>query len=750
MVKSQIVPLLKRTISIPSLLAFSIVFVLSGCLKTDLERQVVASSPKLFSSDVVIPADFNWSTTKTMDFKVAVDDKFSGKYFYRVELYDNDPMLGTQANLLSAGVAKKGQDFTGKIVVPTMLNYIYVKRISPTKVPFVTMIPVEKMTNLSISLNGAINTGMESVRVATDLSKSNTLAPKFSYSVADYAVPAGAIEIKADDNNVKIESNKTYVVKAGVSFKGNIDLNNGTSNVKVYIDGEWHDSNNALVVGGNNTLIITENGSININKLTQNTGGTFINCGKAEFDNMTTSNESTYSNYGTLKAKKAVFTNASLKNYGTITFEDLTSTTTSTLIRNEGSMYVEKGLLTNSTLETLCYIKIKDLLTNGAKIKIEGGGMLSVDTYQSGGTEFNLLANAILEVTEIVKFTSNSNVMKGPASSGRALARMKEVDVKGQWNAITYKGNLEIACSKHTANEQWKTYYVIESPATIVPFDKSTVVIPGTTCNGGGNKGPGDDKPEDQVVTEVNLGTYSYAFEDNWPQLGDYDLNDVVVDMNVVKFQNTSNKVTKVVLKGKLRAAGALKRLAVAVQLDGILANSVSKVTYSRADLVGSLLKLGANGVETGQKFAVATIADDVHKAFGLNNVGFVNTQTNNYAPVDVVITIEFTTPLDSFTFQTLNMFIVNYNSAGNDRGEVHLVGYKGTDKIDALKIANSTGSLLSNTDPFKSINNEPWGLIIPSSFVYPPETKNIKTFYTKFQSWATSGGTVDTNWYLQ
>ncbi|UZJ65398.1 LruC domain-containing protein [Sphingobacterium sp. KU25419] len=199
--------------------------------------------------------------------------------------------------------------------------------------------------------------------------------------------------------------------------------------------------------------------------------------------------------------------------------------------------------------------------------------------------------------------------------------------------AITYSGNLEIACSDHTVNGQWNTYYVINSPAKLVAYDKSTVVIAGTSCNAGGNNAPGGN-PTDQTVTEVNLGTYSYAFEDNWPNKGDYDMNDFVVDMNITKLQNATNKVTKVVLKGKLRSVGASKRLAAAVQLDGVTAGNVKSVTYSKKDLVGANLKLSANGTETGQTNAVVAIVDDAHKAFGVSDTRFISTQNGAYSPV--------------------------------------------------------------------------------------------------------------------
>jgi len=116
---------------------------------------------------------------------------------------------------------------------------------------------------------------------------------------------------------------------------------------------------------------------------------------------------------------------------------------------------------------------------------------------------------------------------------------------------------------------------------------------------------------------------------------------------------------------------------------------------------------------------------------------------------VEVLVTVEFNTPIDNFTYGTLNAFIVNFNQNLAGRNEVHLVGYKATDKINKSLVLKETGNLLSTTDPFKTKANEPFGLLVPVSFVYPLEGQAITTAYPLFESWATSGGSQNTDWYL-
>lgn len=723
-----------------------------SCSKVkDLYDETEKGSSTLFPDGGNIPSEFNWNSSVSTDFRVAVDDQFGGQYFYRVELFDNDPALGEAANLLAAGQAKQGQDFVGKLMLPTMSKFVYLRQTSPLGIPSLTMIEVETGKAINVSPNSTVvATKASALRSAAVNTSSIRLkaATAGSSQVSSEVVPSSAIEITGN-NNVFVEANKSYVIKSGVTFTGEINANNGTNNVKIYVLGTWKNSNYTFQLGNNNVLYIKESGKIELVNVTQNTVGGFVNYGTANFSSLATSNESLYVNYGTLNADKAQFTNGSFTNYGVATFQEMNSTTGSTIIRNEGTLTVKTAELTNATLEVACHTTILNLKTGGAKVSISTGALLSTDYLNSGGTTFNLANSAILDVSKEAKFDSWSNTMQGP-NSGMALARLKKVDVQWKENAIKYTTNLQVACSDHTANGQNNTFYRLESNATLVPYDKSTVVIAATACNGGGNKSPGGN-PNDQTVKDVNLGTYSYAFEDNWPSFGDYDMNDFVVDVNVTNTQNSANKVTKVKLISKIRSVGATRRLAAAIQLDGVLATNVKSVTYSKENLIGTNLPLASNKVEAGQKYAVVPICDDAHKAFGISDTKFISTQNGDFQPVEVVITVEFNTPLDEFNQSNLNSFIITNGYKTNSRNEVHMVNYKATDKMNTVLVNYQTDKVhqLAVGDPFKSADGYPWALCVPGSFKYPSEGKNIVGVYSKFKAWAISGGTQNTDWYL-
>lgn len=69
---------------------------------------------------------------------------------------------------------------------------------------------------------------------------------------------------------------------------------------------------------------------------------------------------------------------------------------------------------------------------------------------------------------------------------------------------------------------------------------RQTVVLPEAKCNGGRQPITPDPEPEPEFV-EVNGLPYTYCFEDGWPWIGDYDMNDVVV---VVSVDRRSDKET--------------------------------------------------------------------------------------------------------------------------------------------------------------------------------------------------------------
>src|SRR5690606_17030897 len=213
-----------------------LILFLGSCTKMDdLYKGAENQESTLFDGDVVLPEAFNWESSKAVDVHIAVDDNYNGKYFYRVELYDADPKL-TSANILGAGVAKLGQDYTDKIMVPTAAKYVYVKTTSPVGIAAISMIEVGNKT--TVSLNRAAS-GTRANKMVATLASSTTGGSgsimMATTSIPAVTVPADAIAISGSET-VSLSPNKNYVIKSGSTFSGSINSENGRG-TKQYVEG---------------------------------------------------------------------------------------------------------------------------------------------------------------------------------------------------------------------------------------------------------------------------------------------------------------------------------------------------------------------------------------------------------------------------------------------------------------------------------------------------------------------------------
>jgi LruC domain-containing protein len=236
----------------------------------------------------------------------------------------------------------------------------------------------------------------------------------------------------------------------------------------------------------------------------------------------------------------------------------------------------------------------------------------------------------------------------------------------------------------------------------------------------------------------------SLAFEDMWPDKGDYDMNDVVVDYNFKAITNVANEVVELQGQFKVRALGASYQNGFAIELP-VASDKVASVTYDKARY-GSLPML-ANGTEAGQEKAVLVLFNNSHDLFG--RAGLVNTQNNQgkISPVSLSFSVKFTTPisLTELGYAPFNAFIfVNERAA-----EVHLPGMPPTTKANLTLLGSKADSSRPQEGRFyKSGDNLPWAINLPLEFNYPVEGQAINKAHLKFAEWAKSGGNISKDWY--
>lgn len=285
------------------------------------------------------------------------------------------------------------------------------------------------------------------------------------------------------------------------------------------------------------------------------------------------------------------------------------------------------------------------------------------------------------------------------------------------------------------------------STENVNPIDK-----PGTLDkDGDGINDNLDEYPDDPSKAYNSFypsasGYGSFAFEDTWPAMGDYDFNDLVVDYQYKQIMNSKNQVVELHPKFKFRAAGAGLRNGFGFSLDSESA-SVKSVTGAKAS--GQLTKVQANGIEAGQKNAVIVVTENVHQLFGVNH--FINTDINSVRqdPVEIELNITFSTPMgqDRLGFAPYNPFLI----VGQDRGrEVHLPGYEPTALVNESLIGtgDDAGTVGKPNSYYKSRTALPWAINLPESFAYPVEKVDVRGAHLRFEKWAQSGGFTFMDWY--
>lgn len=244
-------------------------------------------------------------------------------------------------------------------------------------------------------------------------------------------------------------------------------------------------------------------------------------------------------------------------------------------------------------------------------------------------------------------------------------------------------------------------------------------------------------EPTPNIPDEVNKGEISYvvkgslAYEDNWPDKNDYDMNDVVIyySSTVVK-DKSSNALVRTTTTFTPMNDGATYTNGFGFQLDYVGKEHIDLVQVSQEGNV-----IGKN-FEPGIEKPVLILFSDIKPVLK--------------KPVTVVIGFKkYDKVSDMDAYPPYNSFIfVNKRSH-----EVHLSGYKPTSVADeSLRGTGSDLSQDSNGSPMYYIaeDNMPFAINISNSeFRWPSEKVSITTYYPEFKQWRDSFGADYKDWYL-
>ncbi|MBN9297675.1 MAG: LruC domain-containing protein [Filimonas sp.] len=295
--------------------------------------------------------------------------------------------------------------------------------------------------------------------------------------------------------------------------------------------------------------------------------------------------------------------------------------------------------------------------------------------------------------------------------------------------------------------------YATTNPVSAVSTTSMSPIDTPKDTDGDGVSDVFDQFPTDATRAYINYypssTTYAtLAFEDSWPKVGDYDMNDLLVNYQYRFISNASNNVVELYGNFAVGAAGATFKNGFGVQFP-FAASTVKQATGQK--FISSYITLASNGVEAGQSKAVI-IPFDNHEALITNYAGAYFINTKNELPKVTGDTakmyVQFTSPISTSTLGTapFNPFLISNLRRGY---EVHLPGNLPTDKATTTLFGtDDDASKPSSGIYYVSKNNWPWAISFPGAFTYPLETNSISSAYLHFLDWAASNGTQYTDWY--
>jgi len=247
--------------------------------------------------------------------------------------------------------------------------------------------------------------------------------------------------------------------------------------------------------------------------------------------------------------------------------------------------------------------------------------------------------------------------------------------------------------------------------------------------------------------SETGLNTL--VFEDMWPKVGDYDLNDMVLYYNYRFGKNSDNNITNIVLSYKVAATGASQANGFGVKIPGLSRTNISSTKISKNKSASLNLS-----IEDGHGDDVVYILFDnshlIHPKIEGKN--FYNTEVGDCRKsVLYEVTIELSNPMILSDIGTLpfNPFIF----ASDQRGrEVHLRDHFPTALADmSLFNTEDDFSLETAEKYYRTIRNLPFAINLStdSRWNHPKEQVDIVLAYPRIIPYANSNGETDKDWFL-
>ena len=713
----------------------------------------------------------------TMSHKVTAHVSVNGDLGtdYKIQIFDADPLSSeSTAKILAEGTANQSTTLNVVMDCATALNKVFVARIDNHGHYMVQPVAIEngevtaqlghEKDVPTRSMSRAVTTtgipAMAAPYTADFISDKKKIATDVQ---ADWDLGAGSGWFEYVKLPVFKEKERWFKIQSGTFNKGftTTGTSGGAQAVKVIvpqgstwiIESSYQFSDiTEIIVENGGKVEIAKNASLvltNKSYLTVMPGGSITGKGTIQITN----GSSGFKNYnaGTINCSVLDFNGGVgvFYNYGLLQLERYEASTNGMELVNHGTMEAESINGNNNTnIKNGCYLKTG---------KFQFGTLVMGNTSEAICEELGYNGNdndIVMEAQSMLTCTGKASLYRtvtGP-TVGTALLRINEIanlsglaqsNSKVTNNIIceitdqTYKGEAHYDWSPFA----WLVNKGLQQGAIYCNPGKADFILPadGECIKEGYNS---DENPDD---VEIRNAVYSYAFEDNYPQAGDYDFNDIVLN---VKLPAAGNDVKELKYTVDLRAVGAVKQLGAGLRIRGIDKSNVEEVSFGagatqRTNSLNSGIFENAS-YETNGNELVIPLFGDAHYVYGYTgsqrpmlNTGNASTPLTDIYTLEVNIKLKNAISIPSVT-DGLDFFIA-YQGGAQKRTEIHL---------NQFNSATANGQLADKEvlEVIKAVNNT-WALCVPEKFAYPTETTVITNAYSKFADWAHDQST-NTDWY--
>ena len=659
----------------------------TNCINSDKDLFDAEKAKELYEATFPvknIDPNMDWSTTNSVSVAVGINEDYGTDY--RVRIYDAYPLASnSNAKLIAEGTVNNEMSFNTTVDIPKALSTVYVVRTDEKNRHLVKVASVEdgqikasfgasavstrsgdagdfvvethsvpyKDSDIADMLDKALEIG-EGWNLGLNNSENLGEAPytkdpmfnkdgstryfKITSPYTSTFTAGGNETMKILVDSKLTLSNYTQLsgtIEYIVTSKGEIEVNAGfvltnTTNITVMPDGKVTGNNNITITNASNGKINYNGGEISISKFTISEKGYFYNSGKLTLDELIINNETT----------KLV---------------------------NRGEAIIKNVTGYNSTVDNACKLTVTNFDGN---LNVGPSTYTKIENYNpnhQNGRLIKMSKNSFLDITKTAKFNNTKTV---GSSESPSLIKIEKVEGNyNKWDTRLSDNNIYWEINDATSRE------TISQTVAVGEFGSAPITIPAGECTGPGNtpNSGGTDLPE------IDFQSYTYAFEDNYPHPGDYDFNDIVLDVTPSTVTNNKNQIQSYKLKVTLAAVGATKKLGAGIRITGLSKSDIDKVSFTdsknmRGTLSGSAFENA--DMESGNE-VVIPLFGDAHAALGANTTTrpMLNTGLASASTGTIEITIEpsnktLTEP--AFGKNKLDLFIA-YQNKNETRTEIHI-----------------------------------------------------------------------------